>query len=211
MPHPDVAGEVWKVTLAFHYPNEQWQLPSFHLQSAQANPTDTKPLVAAQVDSLITAHIVPTLPAAAIYYGSKVSPAYTTPPWNPYITTPKAPGTSTSDQLPTQVRPLLSMHTAKSGRAWRGRMYGASPAALFANAEGGPLATLGSAWLNAMDVWRAGSVISGTTWSLVLVHKQKPAPAPLIPPDLVTVLEFQDRFATQRRSGQYGRLNSEPW
>lgn len=211
MAHPDVAGEVWRATMAFHYANEQWELPSFHLQSAQANPSDTKPAVVAQIDSLVQAHIVPTISTSVIYYGAKLSPAYTTPPWNPYISTPKVAGTSSSDTLPTQVRPLVSMHTAKSGRAWRGRLYGATPSVLFADANGAPLPQLGTAWLAALDVWRAGSVVGGTTWSMVLPHRKKPDPAPLIPPDLVTILEFQDRFATQRRSGQYGRLNSEPW
>jgi len=197
--------------MAFNYANNQWELPSFHIQSAQANATDTKPQVVSTIDSLIQAHIVPSLSTTVVYYGAKVSPAYTTPPWNPYISTPKTPGTSSSDCLPTQVRPIISMHTAKSGRSWRGRLYGATPAVLFADANGAPLPALSSAWLAVLDVWRAGLVVSGTTWSMVLLHKQKPPPTALTPPDLVTVLEFQDRFGTQRRSGAYGRPNSEPW
>lgn len=210
MANPDVAGEVWRATMAFSYGNNQWELPSFHIQSAQANPTDTKPSVISQLDSLVQAHIVPSLSTSVTYYGSKLSPAYTTPPWNPYISTPKTAGTSSSDCLPTQVRPIISMHTRKSGRSWRGRLYGATPSVLFADVNGAPLPALSSAWLATLDVWRAGLVVSGTTWSMVLVHRQKTG-QPLVPPDLVTVLEFQDRFGTQRRSGGYGRPNVEPW
>ena len=211
MAHPDVAGECWRATMAFEYANNQWELPSFHIQSMQANAADTKQAVISQIDSLVQAHIVPTLSNTVVYYGAKLSPAYTTPPWNPYISTPKTQGTSSSDCIPTQVRPIVSMHTAKSGRAWRGRIYGATPSVLFSDANGAPLVQLGTAWLTTLDPWRAGLNVAGTTWNMVLLHHQKPPPAPLVPPDLVTLLEFQDRFATQRRSGAYGRPNSEPW
>jgi hypothetical protein len=209
--HNDIVGEVWRLTIAAKFSNDQWQLPSIYLEVISTAGGDTKALVCGQMDSLMSAHVVPTLATSTFYYGSRMSPAHTTPPWLPYKTVVSMVGTGTGSELPTQVRPLVSFGTEKSGRAWRGRIYGFTPSAQWCDSDGSPTAGLSAAWLNSLDPWRATLSVGGTLWGMCLVHRQGPPPAPLLPVDPITTLVFQDRFATQRRSGSFGRPNSEPW
>lgn len=112
--------------------------------------------------------------------------------------------------LPSQVRPLVQWKTALAGRAYRGRMFGFTPDTANQNANEHPTVFNSASWDALAARFVTGFVELGTTWTLVLWHRLRP-PKPFIPPTPVVVGDATKRWATQRRSGDYGRLNPNPW
>jgi hypothetical protein len=125
-------------------------------------------------------------------------------------------GIAGGTNLPTQVSGLLSLVTGLAGRKFRGRIFPGFPSTAFADVQGlqnaaGSVALAGiAAAISTSQTLSVGGI--STTMQLFLRH-----------PDLVVsgvrVVQgtpaigwnVSTRFATQRRRGQFGRTNVNPF
>jgi hypothetical protein len=121
-----------------------------------------------------------------------------------------AAGLAAPPTLPRQVAGVISLKTAKAGRAFRGRFYQAFPAASFNTAAGQPfpaysvqmliLAAALSAQLNVVSGLNSAQIVP------VIFHRKTGTY------DLVTSAAFpRNVWGTQRRRGSYGRTNVVPF
>jgi hypothetical protein len=121
----------------------------------------------------------------------------------------RGPGTFGMNAAPTQVSGILKISTGFSGRAFRGRIYipGIDTAAIDAHGEVTPgygIVLAGIAGLyNLPFLVNAGP--NQTNFVLGIYHRLSRT----ITPASVTTREL--RFATQRRRGDFGRLNVVPF
>ena len=211
MAYIDTVGDIIRVTVAASYPNKQVQECNWHCHCIASGGGDSRSAVAAQVNSLAAVHIYPTLMSTVKYLGCRVALVLSGTPYSPVIVDKDDPGTSTGNiQLPTQVRGVLKFRTALSGRAYRGRIYTFTPTSTWQDADGHPLDTYGVHWATILDQFRAGLSVGGSIWQLVIYHRLV-VPKPFIQPTPVTQVINQTVWGTQRRSGDFGRPNLNPW
>lgn len=130
------------------------------------------------------------------------------------IATDTIVGTSGPDALPTQTRGLISMSTGMAGQAFRGRMYPPFPAVT----NSAPITGLPNAAYVAQLQLIANQLVlgfplvsGGLTSNLFTVVFHRKAGKGGIPAaqtgDLVISAVAKPLFATQRRSGDEGRIN----
>ena len=211
MPYSPSVGHVWRVTLAAMYPNSQLQLTGFHLVCTVAGfGGDPRAGILARVDQDWVNAFKATIATDVTYVGSRMSPVQTGYKWAPEATIPNSPGTSANPNLPTQVRPLVSWRTNFSSRSERGRSYLMTPTRDYSTQFGDPTAP----YINLMNQWvqtvLAGYTDSGSSFVPCIYHRWKP-PSVAIDPTPITGGLANTAFATQRRSGAFGRTNVMPW
>lgn len=123
-------------------------------------------------------------------------------------------GLEVGDCLPRQVRGILSLRTAFAGRQYRGRLYIPFPGEGSNDADATPTA----AYLVKLNAFGAAVIATlagvgggGNTEDLkpVLCGFAAGNPVPIRVNELANYLA-RDRWATQRRSGSYGRPNISP-
>jgi hypothetical protein len=119
-----------------------------------------------------------------------------------------AVGTGVGKPMPGQVSGLIKISTAVGGRKGRGRLYIPFPAVTFGDDTDQPTAAY-LVLLNALatQVLAPIVVIGGTgtaAFGLVLYHRTTGLTSPVVS------TAGSPRWATQRRRGDYGRLNSSP-
>lgn len=210
MAYTDTLGDVFKVTAAFTYSNSQVEEIGIHYKVAAAGVGDTRASLLAYMSTGVLAYILPQVPASARYYGTEVSRVKSANPVGPVVTYDGTAGGSASNMLPTQTRGLISWKTAFSGRAYRGRTYLPSTTVAYCTPVGKPLLALLTAW-QSWATYMLGAVTSGgTTWVPGVYHR---VPTAVIGSvfDQFTGGLVGPSFATQRRSGDYGRVNSSPF
>ena len=174
--------------------------------------------VADQVDAAVAGPYKDLMTAAATYKGVQVSTLLVTPPYltrtNPVSATTNAGvGVAAGAPLPGQVSGLISLRTARGGRAGRGRSYIGFPGIVHDTGAGNPTAGYVAFLVALADQITVGLSISagGRTATLVRVvlhTKNKFEVVP--PPDGVTSFVARAKWATQRRRGDFGRLNVSP-
>ncbi len=125
-----------------------------------------------------------------------------------YSTIGQGPGLVTGDPLPKQIAGMITLRTALPGRANRGRMYVPFPAEAHNDADTTPTAPymvlLGNL---GMVVWSdsvAGGGANTQTMSPGVYHRALGTLTRL------TTYTTRDRWATQRRRGDYGKPNILP-
>lgn len=126
-------------------------------------------------------------------------------------------GDETTGDLPTQVSFLISLKTAKRGRGYRGRVFPGFPATTFINGDGG-MNALGiaaiTAWFSALPFTATVSAAGGNTTTLELgIYRRQENKLPLNPPQFekCTFGTWREKWATQRRRGDFGRANLLPF
>lgn len=124
-------------------------------------------------------------------------------------------GSAGGANIPQQVSGLLAWKSVPASRASRGRTYIPFPSTSFSDPTGYMLPA-GQAALDAIRAALVATcVVPGATIpsQYQMVHRQKTGAGP--PPTFSynTIVEglSRDRFATQRRRGQYGRRNLPPF
>lgn len=129
--------------------------------------------------------------------------------WGPQTnsTDGAAAGSDPGTKLPDQVTGLITKKTTYGGRAGRGRIYVPFPSQARLDADNTPtLAYVGLlqtqfTWLLVPTVWL--SVTPASTWSMqLIIHNE--AMTSFKP---VTGFVYRKKWATQRRRGNYGKLN----
>lgn len=128
-------------------------------------------------------------------------------------------GTDGTVALPRQITSLVHYRTANAGRRYRGRSYLPFPPVGAAELDGTMTAAyavkvaLWTAQLSTITFWNNPyTVPTGfTTVAQVIPHfLRKGEVGPEIPPTFTTAIQPDDRFATQRRRGSFGRTNASP-
>lgn len=122
------------------------------------------------------------------------------------------PGTAGAIALPRQTAGLTHWGTVFAGRQYRGRTYWPFPAVASDLGDGTPTSayvsqvdTIGTAFLAFTAVTGSGTA----TVQLVMMHrKPKVGDTPL--PTIIRVATAENKWATQRRRGSYGRPNVSP-
>lgn len=120
-------------------------------------------------------------------------------------------GTSVGDVLPRQACGIATLYTIRPGRRYRGRIYLPFPGEGDNSADGTPTSAYLARVRDLMDVL-AGTVvfvlpgaIGNVTLKPSILHRSAGTV------DDVTHYQERDRWATQRRRGDFGKLNADPW
>lgn len=121
------------------------------------------------------------------------------------------PGTAGANLIPTQVRGLISTYSNLAGPRYRGRIYVPFPSANGADAAGLPT----PAYVVILDALRAAIIaprtiggVGGNTTIVPSIAHRKDVP---VSASEVQISVARTRFATQRKSGAYGRVNTPPF
>ena len=167
--------------------------------------------MANQYDSLIHANYKNVICNQATYRGIGLTNV-TAPRTQQAVATANAGvGSGGANMIPTQVRGLISWYSNTAGRRFRGRTYIPFPPVNGATSAGDPLAAYVTL-LDAVRVIMLGPLVftsgaNSTTLALGIYHRKD------VPPTAsdVAISVTRNRFATQRRSGAYGRANNPPF
>jgi hypothetical protein len=211
MAYIDTLGDVLRVTMAAVYRGQQVEEMNMHYQCTLSGGSDSRALVLSAIDAIVTAHIVPTMNGSMKYWGSKASIVEGPIKPLPVTTNPATAGGTSNASLPTQVRGLVRLVTALMGRKQRGRLFVFTPDYTEADSDGNPTSAYQSALAAFATSLIAGFTAAGSSWVPVIYHRPKASPPTPFSVTSVTAFTINPKFATQRRSGQLGRVNTNPW
>jgi hypothetical protein len=121
------------------------------------------------------------------------------------------PGTAGGSGAPTQTAGLITFRTQYGGAANRGRMYLPFPAAGMVDAAGAPQA----GYLTQLTLIAAALgpnlLVTGGAGTASMTQVIRRRGHPMYQDPFVFAYTVQNKFATQRRRGQYGRVNILPF
>lgn len=210
----DAAGDIVRVSVYALYPDgvggqQVEQCDTSHLCTA-AGGGDTRQALASSVLGLYFAALGFAMATSSKIYGAKTSSFNKHPPPLAATFVLNAPGSGGPNQLPTQVRGLIRWTTAIGGRTGRGRIYVWTPDESHSDVAGNPDAPFIGAMGTLATALIAPQTILGTTWRLCIAHRDGGGPG-VYTADVVTGKSVFDGWATQRRSGETGRINVTPF
>jgi len=122
----------------------------------------------------------------------------------------RAAGTAAGFEIPTQVSGLITKETDVGGRSGRGRAYIPFPDTTAVDIAGHPSAlykanlTLLAGFAMAAQIFNSAGNTSNCSPCLF-------RPGPPVKGEHITQMRVSSKFATQRRRGDYGRLNAVPF
>jgi hypothetical protein len=211
MAYIDTNLDIWKVDMFFVYPNEQTQQSGVQMEILSAGNGDSRLTLAGTIDSLVVAHLAAYLSEQTKYIGCRVAAARGRMPWSSVNTKMTQMGTDIGPSLPTQVRLHTTWRTDFVGVKYRGRTYWPTPGRSAQDAtNGGPTIGFVAACNVIADTIRAGFNVGGTTWA-PCVHHKVAAGDPAQYMHTITAQRTNNKWSTQRRSGDYGKPNIPPW
>jgi len=165
-----------------------------------------------ELDSLTKVPACDIITASASYSGvglKRISPGV--PSVEAVSTTGSGVGTWAGDAYAKQVAGIITKRTVKSGRKYRGRLYLPFVSEAAAHTDTTPTA----AYLTAADAYALVTVapitlvpagVTGVFLTPLLKHAAVGTTA-----DTITNYVVRDKWATQRRRGDYGRPNTQPF
>jgi len=169
-----------------------------------------------QLQTILEPLFEPLIKTTTTMIGSKVAFAIKGPAPLPGIATSNTVGSDAGANMPGQVSGIISVKTALAGKAFRGRLF--IPFPTITMSTGAPpiptagyqtnLDALAVAWLTPWAVTSAGGNATATP---VIFHRPRKPPLPPRTIDntgdpIVSFLEPAS-WATQRRRGDYGKVN----
>lgn len=167
--------------------------------------------IANKIDTNVAASYKAILSVAATYRGVGVSNT-ATPRSRQYFSVANAGlGSYGADLMPTQVRGLISWYADAGGRANRGRSYIPFPARSASDPTGLPTGAYLTALVNLRNAIFAPFTVTGSGGTTDLRMCLRHRPPVLIGPSIVVFAFARSKFATQRKSGAYGRSDSPPF
>jgi hypothetical protein len=215
-----VAGDYVKVITCCHSTaNTQISLNNFFMQALTVSGAWTEQDTASTLETAIAPFYKALMPSTVFWRGLSVQKVQIAPLGVPFPSVASAgAGTYASlVALPNQVSAIISLRTALAGRHYRGRIYPGLVPDGASNQDGQMTAAYQvvlqqlAAYLQAVIGLNAHTV--NTTWR-VQVRSFFP-PVPPLPGNTVfnPVISCTGRtaFATQRRRGQFGRINVLPF
>lgn len=152
---------------------------------------------------------------AATMVGSKLAQVGPGPLPLPGIATDGGVCSGGSSPLPQQVSGIIKNTTARGGRAFRGRSYVPFPYAAAVDTDYTPtaayvtkLGTIAADWINTTTI-----TIAGSTYTFIPVIYHRKAGKSGVPAantfDYVVGTVAEKEWATQRRRGDFGRVNPD--
>lgn len=206
----DHVGDIFITTAAYQFNDNQVEECTLHYQCAVAGGGDTRASLLTHINSLIVTNVCPTLATTSSFYGSKMSTVKALGPWSPIVVYSGTSGSDTSPALPTQVRGLISWHTALAGRAYRGRMYLPTPGSDHVTTTSAVPTSVLTDWGTLATGLVAPYATGGTTWIPGIYHRVPTAGIASVFDQIISAT-VSDVYATQRRSGAFGRPNAAPF
>lgn len=205
-------GDVYKVRMV-NYTNQQIGLTTFYAVEtvATALMPDASLRIASLMDVALSATMKAWMSPSASYRGVDcrlVSPTLGLP--NIAIGN-DGPGAAAGSNLPQQVSGLIASYSNPPSRRMRGRFYIPFPSDTWSDLNGYLNAAGVAALQNVQSVIAATIVAGGVDpgqWQVQ--HRYKSGPATFAYTSIIYYTS-RDRFATQRRRGQYGRRNIPPF
>jgi hypothetical protein len=129
-----------------------------------------------------------------------------------FETADAGPGTAGAAALPRQTAGILTWLTPFAGVRFRGRLYMPFPAAADDQGNGIPTNAYEVKMFNVAQIYVGFTNptvgINNAVLAQILVHKAGKTPTPL--PTVITSYFIKQKWATQRRRGSFGRVNSSP-
>lgn len=206
----DQIGKIVRVTIAATFSDNQVQMNNLSYACTTAGGGDSRGALGAAVQTLFNAAMLPVMSSNSAIYGWLVQTLMPRPPDISVSGVNTIAGAGGATYVPSQARPLIGFKTALAGKKYRGRIYCFSPASTLVDAGGYPPAAL-NAVINAFGTsLLAPIIVGGSTWSLAIAHRSPGSPLTYTY-DLVTARAVRNQWGTQRRSGNTGRLNVNPW
>lgn len=180
-----------------------------YIASSVLGGTVTTDDFAATLSAVIPALYKAIMSDQAVYYGLSVQKIFPVPPAVASVDyTGQAAGSVNSDILPGQVTGILTMRTANAGPGFRGRNYIPFPPESL-NTDGIPTSTYMTGLTNLADKfddsWVVTAGASTATLSPVLWNRAT------LTPTAITAAQARQKWATQRRRGNYGQRNVAPF
>jgi len=205
----DTIGQVVELRI-FCSEQEQLSVNVRHFQViARAGVGVTQSIVAAYYAAILPALMKALLPATARYRGLSVRRLFPGAlPTECFDDTGNGVGDVAGEALPKQVAGLLSFYSVTAGRSGRGRLYAPFPAEEDNDSTMQPtagyvvrLSELGDALTGVDEPGGAGNTVQLQS---VLYARDSHITTTFL------TWKARDRWATQRRRGDYGRTNSFP-
>lgn len=212
MAYNDRVGELVRVTLAATYTNNQVEETDYAFTPTVTGGGDSRAALGAGVYGALSAVLPPYLATTTNMFGWKVSVLNVKPPPAAVSSKTLVAGTDAANAaLPTQARPLIRFRTDLGGRTGRGRSYMFTPSAGFLQGDNTVNPALVAVLQGFGAFLAAGITVGGTAWSFVILNRSAPPPPFTYGFTPVKTAEATNLFATQRRSGDTGRKNADPW
>jgi len=204
-----ITGHIWQLKV-YCQADDQLAVNVFHYQVVEQNGAlklDSD--FAARADFVLAGLYADLLSAQAEYRGVGVQRINPIPPSTEvYANVQAQAGAVATDLLPRQTAGLLSKRTGIAGRKYRGRAYIPFPAEGHNEADGTPADAYLVALLALSDVLEVPMVVgtapNDTTLQPIIWHRLSSTF------DNITSVTTNDKWATQRRRGSYGRTNTPP-
>jgi hypothetical protein len=208
-------GDIFEVVF-HHHTNQQRGLIRRYYQVANVTgtgPTDAE--IGIRFDTAFPPLLKALMATVGIYKGVKIAKVFPGLRQRGFVnTTSTGAGTVVGDLLPTQVRGIVTLRTAQAGPGFRGRAYMPFPCEADNSPLGVPIAgyvtrltTLGAQLI----LTQAAVGAAGNQCNLVPIIWHLPKDTPNLPinrqPFPLIEAVARTRWATQRRSGEYGRIN----
>lgn len=208
-------GDVLRVQV-YTYTSSQIAINTTYWLSVNSTGAGAKPADAAVVfDNLFAPLYKLWLSAAARYRGVSVQSQAVPRPVPSTSIINDGVGLGTANISPTQVSGLISWYTTLAGRHNRGRIYVGFPDAVFQTADGGLTAGGLTRLTNIAASYGSTPTVTSTapagTDTFALVVRAATGTPPIISYTAVVNGVPRNRFATQRRRGQFGRTNTLPF
>lgn len=218
---PLIVGDLLEWTIATHL-NDQVGINVFHARVAApltGTPNDADTLNG--LDNLAAPLWKSAMCTPTVYRGSMLRLIRAGSPFAPVVYTGNTgTGTFAGSPGPSQARGLISWQTALAGRSFRGRSYIPFPGQGANTADGLPnngyLAVL-TTIISLITTNPLPITVSGQTARLIfgIYHRKPPTPPATIPlAGTITDISAGRRslqWATQKRSGSFGRPNPLPF
>jgi len=208
-------GDIYEVTFHSHLIDQRGIIRRYYMAGGVTGTGPTESAIGIRFDTAIPTPLKACMVVTAGYRGVKIAKVFPTPRQRAFTNTTSAgPGTVAGDALPTQVRGLITLRTALAGPGARGRVYVPFPGDADNGPSGAPIAgyvTRLIALANALDDTQAAIGVAGNQADLIPIIWHLPKNTPNLPGNrearIVTESLARSKWATQRRSGAYGRLN----
>jgi len=204
-----ITGHIWQVK-AYARSTDQLAINVYHYQVTEQTGTEKLDSdLAARMDAILGPLYVDLMSVESEYRGIGVQRINPIPPTVEVFANIQADtGAVAGDLLPRQTCGLISKKTNLAGRKYRGRAYIPFPSEVDNAADGTPT---GGYLVNLLALADAlevpvvvGTAPNETTLTPILWHRLTSTF------DVITLTATNDKWATQRRRGSYGRVNTSP-
>lgn len=209
MPTTITLNSIWRARVVCYLPNQVSVNVLHYICTTAAGAGGTDTTFAAGLDALLSPLVKALIDEAAFWRGVSVQQISPPPPTLPAVVTVNdGPGTALGDLLPAQVSGIITKQTPLAGVKFRGRMYVPFPSETDNNSNA-PTASYGTR-LTSLALALSDAIVAGvggdtSDMTPCLYHRSDGSIT------LITQARANTLWATQRRRGNYGKLNAVPF